>query len=300
MKQFLQAPFPWFGGKSRVAHLVWERFGDVPNYVEPFAGSLAVLLGRPQWGGDRSELVNDADCYLSNFWRALKENPRGVLEAADWPVNEADLHARHSWLCAQEEFRRRMLTDPKYCDVRIAGWWLWGICAWLGGGWCRTPYQRRPSLGHRGILKLSIRDAWRENVEQWMLRLSERLRWVKVCCGDWRRVLTPLATIGAGVTGVFLDPPYSAEADRDRGIYGAEDLRVAHDARQWAIDHGQDLRLKIALCGYEGEHDMPDDWECVAWTAHGGMAYRGNGRGKENKHRERIWFSPSCSSTKLF
>jgi hypothetical protein len=43
----LRAPFPYFGGKSRAAHLVWAAFGDVPNYVEPFAGSLAVLLGRP-------------------------------------------------------------------------------------------------------------------------------------------------------------------------------------------------------------------------------------------------------------
>ena len=34
----LKAPFPWFGGKSRVAHLVWQRFGDVANYVEPFFG----------------------------------------------------------------------------------------------------------------------------------------------------------------------------------------------------------------------------------------------------------------------
>ena len=41
----LRAPFPWFGGKSRVAPLVWDRFGDVPNYVEPFFGSGAVLLG---------------------------------------------------------------------------------------------------------------------------------------------------------------------------------------------------------------------------------------------------------------
>lgn len=30
----LAAPFPWFGGKSRVAHVVWSAFGDVPNYVE--------------------------------------------------------------------------------------------------------------------------------------------------------------------------------------------------------------------------------------------------------------------------
>jgi hypothetical protein len=29
----LKAPFPWFGGKSRVAEIVWDRFGDVPNYV---------------------------------------------------------------------------------------------------------------------------------------------------------------------------------------------------------------------------------------------------------------------------
>ncbi len=40
----LKAPFPWFGGKSRAAELIWSRLGDVSNYVEPFAGSLAVLL----------------------------------------------------------------------------------------------------------------------------------------------------------------------------------------------------------------------------------------------------------------
>jgi hypothetical protein len=34
-------------GRARAAHLVWAAFGDVPNYVEPFFGSGAVLLGRP-------------------------------------------------------------------------------------------------------------------------------------------------------------------------------------------------------------------------------------------------------------
>ena len=43
----MKAPFPWFGGKSRVQAQVCDRFGDVRNYVEPFAGSLSVLLGRP-------------------------------------------------------------------------------------------------------------------------------------------------------------------------------------------------------------------------------------------------------------
>lgn len=43
----LRAPFPWFGGKRKVAEEVWRRFGRVENYVEPFFGSGAVLLGRP-------------------------------------------------------------------------------------------------------------------------------------------------------------------------------------------------------------------------------------------------------------
>jgi hypothetical protein len=48
----LRAPFPWAGGKSKCADVVWRGLGhDVVNYVEPFAGSLAVLLGRPNGPG---------------------------------------------------------------------------------------------------------------------------------------------------------------------------------------------------------------------------------------------------------
>lgn len=60
----LRAPFPYFGGKSRVAAECWRRFGDVRNYIEPFMGSAAMLLGRPHWPwkGNRIETVNDAHC----------------------------------------------------------------------------------------------------------------------------------------------------------------------------------------------------------------------------------------------
>ena len=39
-----KAPFPWFGGKRRVADKVWAALGDVDQYVEPFAGSLASAI----------------------------------------------------------------------------------------------------------------------------------------------------------------------------------------------------------------------------------------------------------------
>jgi len=114
----MKAPFPWFGGKSRVAHLVWDRIGNVPNYVEPFFGSGAVLLERP-WPAE-TESVNDLDCMVANFWRALQHEPDAVAGYADNPVNEADQHARHLWLCSAEEFRERMKTEPEYYDDRFA------------------------------------------------------------------------------------------------------------------------------------------------------------------------------------
>lgn len=133
----LRAPFPWFGGKSRAAEIIWQYLGDVGNYVEPFAGSLAVLLARPH--EPRIETVNDRDTYLANFWRSVYLEPDVVAHYADWPVNECDLQARHRWLTDQPDFRERMLADPEFHDAKIAGWWVWGISQWIGAGWCSRP-----------------------------------------------------------------------------------------------------------------------------------------------------------------
>jgi len=137
----MKAPFVWFGGKRKVAPQVWAALGDVDNYVEPFAGSLAVLLARPHDMGDgsrRAETVNDADGFLANFWRAVALNPEAVAAHADYPVNEVDLFARHLWLV--NDGRSRLLhgmeSDPDWYDAKIAGWWVWGVNAWIGSGWC--------------------------------------------------------------------------------------------------------------------------------------------------------------------
>lgn len=61
----------------------------------------------------------------------------------------------------------------------------------------------------------------------------------------------------------------------------------------WCLEHSGDKLLRIALCGYEGEHGLPG-WECVPWKARGGYGSQGQGTGRENAKRERLWFSPSC------
>lgn len=365
----LTAPFPWFGGKRRIAHVVWERFGDAPNYVEPFAGSLAVLLGRPH--AARTETVNDKDAYVANFWRAVQHDPEQVAYYADYPVNEVDLHARHAWLVTTGRERvEALLTDPEHFDAKVAGWWVWGLCMWIGGGWCaevgdgrlRRPalsnggmgiltWQQRPDLAKRGNGRGVLSTSRRRPVEQagargvydvpakrpqkggghgvhrltvpqqvpdiagdsgatgrgmnasalddrgglvwWFEALAERLRRVRVCCGDWTRILGPSPTWKIGPTAVLLDPPYSHD-ERTDGLY-AQDHDIADDVREWAIANGDNPLMRIALCGYDGEHDMPGSWSVVAWKAHGGYGpQRKDGTVNQNAWRERVWFSPHC------
>ena len=221
----LRAPFPWFGGKSKIAELVWERFGDVANYVEPFFGSGAVLLNRPSEPG--IETVNDLDCMVANFWRALQHDPDAVADAADWPVNEADQHARHLWLVSQEQFREQMKVDPEFYDAKIAGWWVWGQCIWIGSGWCSVQLPHLGNAGTGGDECLSDRTSGtREFLFQYMNELAKRLRRVRVCCGDWSRVCGPTPTVKLGTTGVFLDPPYLD--GRTDALYSTDSLTVAH------------------------------------------------------------------------
>lgn len=305
----LRAPFPWFGGKSRAAPILWPRLGPVPNYVEPFGGSLAPLLGRPDEPG--LETVNDIDCYVANFWRALAHDPEQVAYWCDWPVNEADLHARHRWLVHSTRKRRRKIkASPDYYDAKVAGWWVYGQCLWIGSDWCRAAGQHNklPSIGRggeRGVASRRWNSGGRgggsgvhapslgedDGLDHYLRALAVRLRRVRVCCGDWRRVLQPSVTTYNGITGVVLDPPYDDEL-RDAGLYAHDDGDISGPVREWAIENGDNPEFRIALCGYQGEHEMPETWQRVAWKAHGG--YSKTEQGQANRELERIWFSPHC------
>ena len=308
----LKAPFPYFGGKSKVARVVWEQFGDVHNYVEPFCGSMAVLLGRPENHIKRCETVNDKNHFLANFWRAVKNDPEAVAEWADWPVNESDLHPRHVWLVTEGAERIAGInSDPFLYDAQVAGWWLWGQCIWIGSGWCmqeKSHQKRLPHLGDAGrginrqlphlgtagmgINRNSGRMTRHEYILDQIMKIRDRLRDVRVCCGDWKRVVTRGALSYGSSVGIFLDPPYSYATNREKDCY-ADEMQDTSEVRQWAIEHGDDPRLRIALCGYEGEHEMPDTWEKYEWKANASYkTHRGDLTG--NRHRERIWFSPHC------
>ena len=324
----LAAPFPYFGGKSLACETVWAAFGEVDNYVEPFAGSAAMLLGAPD--GKRVETINDADGFVANFWRAVSKDDAAVAEALDWPTNETDLFARHMWLVQQSEgLLARLHADPDYYDARIAGWWAWGACNWIGSGWCsgKGPWtlvdgavvrnagqgvnRKLPHLGNAGQgvnRKLPHLDNAGRGVNRklphldnagrgafirdWLAKLGARLRDVRVACGDWKRVLTDGVTVRHGTTAVFLDPPYTKGAmDYAAGGVGGA---LASDVRRWCAENGHRKGLRIVLCGHAGEHDelLSHGWTTRKWNARKGYALRSEA--VENRTSETLWVSPAC------
>ncbi len=321
----LRSPYPFFGTKKRIVSDLWRLFGKVNRYVEPFLGSAAMLLARPK---DRKVhcVVNEKNRYLSNFWRAVQFQPDEVVKWCDWPVNEADLHARHSWLEAQpfeeaiagtpsgedilERIRKLedgLQQDPLWCDPKIAGWWAWGQSSWIGGRWCAGQQEHR---GEKAVRKkgrqrdgteedgiLSNRRPETHNLKgvnvhrgkklsRYFRLLQAELRDVIVCCGDWTRAVTRYVLGEEGKPcAIFLDPPY-----RRYGLcYGRyHDDLVSARVRAWAVENGQNERLRIALCGFDGEHEMPRDWSIYRWNHDLGMS-----KGGKNVGRERVWCSPS-------
>lgn len=305
----IKPPYHYFGGKRAVADLVWERFGNVDTYREPFFGGGAVLLSRPQWHFSddtrkRNEAVNDIHHFIPNFWRAVQRDPDQVAHYADWPRSEVDLHARHAWLMLSEQSKElveRMKVDPDAYCAKSAGWWVWGAACWIGGRWCDGSLsQRMPTISDRGTNTSSG-----ENLKRWMRSLSERTRNVMVCYGNWDRICdspTTLQVNGKNI-GVFLDPPYpeKQESGKNRAKVYASDanctIKVRDDVLAWCKKWAPQ-GIKIAVCGYEGDGYEALGWEETKWKAHGGYGNARKTTKNDNANRERIWWSPACSKQK--
>lgn len=299
----LKAPFPYFGGKSMIAADVWQAIGQPGHYIEPFFGSGAVLLARdyPDPLSRRyTETVNDADGYICNVWRALHFAPDETAKWCDWPVNHADLIARKARLIREENYLlENLCKDDKWFDAELAGYWIWAASCWIGSG--LTNPGGRPHLVDKGngVHALNL------NIYDWFRRLAERLRYVRVVCGDWKRVCGGDWQDKAWPTvGIFFDPPYSAEAGRDNNLYQVESLTVAHDVRAWCLERGERKKYRIVLAGYYEEHEelLQHGWTVKRWKTQGGYGRLGGKdagtRGQVNRHREALFISPHCAGVK--
>ncbi len=325
----LKAPFPYFGGKLPVADRVWSAIGEVKNYVEPFAGSAAVLLQRPA-PVRGSETLNDYSCALINAWRTIAQRPEELTRLLVGPVSEVETESQH-WAIVQAEFDlRQQLGDPAFCDLRLAAYWIRGMNEWIGSGWGSADgpwswnrqigWSKRPrklphlgdagkginrQLPHLGNAGTGINrqlphlgDAGKgeyelrcDFVQAWLSSLRDRLCGVRICCGSWERVLTPSVCGKHGTAGVFLDPPY----DTTEYVYGDTTHRVSSDVRAWCRENGANEGFRIVLAGRAREHDelLSSGWAKQGWVSNRGYSFKSN----EGRKEESLWLSPACQKS---
>jgi len=333
--KYNRAPFPWFGGKSKAADLIWAHFGaECGNYIEPFMGSAAVFLGRPA-AFDGWVTLNDLDGLVVNFWRSVARDSEATARAVCNPVFECDLHARHLALVNKKTaLAEKLMADPDFCDPVLAGWWAWGACVWIGAGWCDGSGPWQSEINADGVPVFTLGDGGR-GVNRQLPHLggAAGVNRKLLHLGGGRGVNRQLPHLGNGGTGevsAMLERAYewfSTLKDNLRGAriacgdwericsplsmvrngicavlldppYSQTDQVYAEDSKTVA----HDVR---AWCVANGTNPALRIALCGHDTEHNELEKigwrvltwdkRGGYQGADD--RERIWFSPACLQT---
>jgi hypothetical protein len=309
-----------------IAAEIWARFGTPTQYIEPFCGSAAVLLAAPK--PCSLEVVCDGSGFIANFWRATKYQPEKVAEWADYPVSHIDLGARHLWLMEQRGRLGVSLQDPDWeGDAKIAGWWLWGQCCWIGSGWCewfgKIPHASNAGMGvqaigqipHAGNAGMGVQaigqiphasDAGRgvQAIGQIPHASDAGRGELLTSCGrtawSWLRKLADRLERTRVVHGDWSRCLNNHFGGDDTAIFLDPPYRayerlygtaapVADEVEKWA---GENAHLKIALCGHAGDYDLPG-FDVVEWSR-GRLTYSGG----KTTDKECVWYSPACLDTR--
>src|SRR5262245_9082498 len=120
----MNQPLKWHGGKHYLANEIVALMPSHTHYVEPYAGGLSVLLAKPCEG--ISEVVNDLDENLTNFWRVLQSPTlfrrfRRCVQAI--PFSEREWQDARKWL-SKTGRRQRVSRAARffvYCRQSLAG-----------------------------------------------------------------------------------------------------------------------------------------------------------------------------------
>lgn len=215
----ISAILPWFGGKRTLAPRIVTELGKHSAYWEPFCGSLAVLLAKPE---SSHETVNDLHGDLINLARVIADDDL-----------YAKLYDRCSRVLCDERRRAESLevlksaTDPLDRAVHyfIVNWFgRNGFSGTTGNDKSSFAVRWTPNGGHGGQRFASAVNS----IPAW----HERLRRVTILQRDGFEVIAKIDDHPK--VAIYLDPPYIEKA-----------AKYEHDFKD--SDHE---RLAVALCRF--------------------------------------------------
>ncbi|MGI5222203.1 DNA adenine methylase [Nocardia sp. CA-290969] len=258
----MRPPFPYYGGKMSVADRIVELLPAHRHYVEPFAGSLSVLLAKVP---TPFETVNDIHAELMTFWRVLRDRPVELARACALTP-----HSRAEYAAAAE----LTVGDDLETARRV---------------WVRLSQSRSGLLRKTGwryyIDPAGCSSSMPDYLDGYVGRLmaaAERLHAVSLECRPAMEVIAAYGRI-ADVC-LYVDPPYLGST-RNGTNYAHEMASTAeHEQLLDALLHA---RSAVVLSGYAS--DLYDT-ALAGWSRVEFPAFTGNSGGRAAGSRtEVVW-----------
>lgn len=243
----MRPAFKYYGAKARLAEWIAGMIPAHRGYIEPFAGSAAVLFAKPT---ARHEVLNDLDGNVVQFFKVLRDQPAALIRAC-----RLTPYSREEYMAADltedlppvEHARRFFVRCMQGFSANGAGHYA----GWSNG-------SRRGG----GSSAMTVRD----HVDQLHL-IAERLRGVIIDNRSYEHVI-PLYD-GPDVV-IYADPPYLGEtrtgidAARRRSKHYLHDFSSEDEHRSLAKVLHQ-AEAMVLLSGYRSAlyEELYADWETV-------------------------------------
>ncbi len=264
-------PFTYFGGKTRLADRIAAKFPTHAHYVEPFTGSLAVLMAkRPS----RMETINDLDGDLMTFWRVLRDEPVELARAcALTPHSRAEFRQAYDLAgCTDLERARRV-----WCRLSQSR-----TGTLLNTGWRFHIDPVGSSIGMPGYLDGYVGR---------MAAAAERLHRVSLEC---RPGIEAITAYGAQPDVLlYVDPPYLGSTRASSGY--RHEMRSDTEHVE-LLDALMDCAAAVVLSGYAS--DLYDtalaDWDRVEMATSTGQG------GTRQERTEILWSNRVITTSDLF
>jgi DNA adenine methylase len=216
--------FGYPGGKTNMADWILAHFPDHQCYVEPFAGSAAVLANKPP---SNSEVLNDRDGDIVQFFEVLRDRPDELIAWLRDTPHSRELH---------EQYGERFYNGHRPDDPVERAGRFWYLRETSFGGKYRT------LSGYNGSRKRNVARRTRNKRER-LRRFSDRFDHVQIESLDYAAVFE---RYDSPETLFYCDPPYVEEGDV---LYSGADF-----------DHARFVDELEALAGYwcVSYTDLPD------------------------------------------
>lgn len=275
----IKVPLKWHGGKSYLADWIISLMPKHLHYVEPYAGGLAVLLAkdpndpkfdlRPTGGlldsglynGHRtrpatSEVVNDLNGELTNFWRVLQD---AELFVSFKRILEAMPFSQKEWDDSVERGRRDKKSWHNIDVFDAVSFFV--RCRQSRAGSFKSFATLSRNRTRRGMNEQA--SAWLNAIDG-LPAVHDRLKRVVILHDDALKVIRQQ---DGPSTLFYLDPPY-VHSTRNESSTKAYEYEMSDDDHEKLCDEVNGCKGKVMLSGYDNEiYDVMLVKQC-GWTRH--------------------------------